>query len=101
MLCIVDASNLQRNLYLVSQVLDIGMPVVVALNMVDLADRQQIRIDTERLSDRLGVPVIPVQAHRRQGLSQLKDALCQTTAAAISRCDTGHAGSSVSRGRSD
>ena len=79
-LCIVDAANLPRNLYLVSQVLDMGVPVVVALNMVDLAERQQIRIDSPLLSDRLGVPVIPVQAHRGHGLDALREALCRTAA---------------------
>jgi ferrous iron transport protein B len=61
---IVDASNLERNLYLTSQALDLGVPVVVALNMVDLAEAQGLKIEVERLSDQLGVPVVPFQANR-------------------------------------
>jgi len=74
-LCIVDASNLQRNLYVVSQVLELGLPTVLALNMVDIAASRGITIDVERLSRNLGIPVVEVQANRRQGVDQLKDAL--------------------------
>src|SRR3954470_7721053 len=74
-LCIVDASNLERNLYLVSQILSLGLPTVVALNMVDLARERQIEIDFEMLSERIGVPVVAVQANRRIGIQQLKMAL--------------------------
>ena len=74
-LSIVDASNLERNLFLVSQVLSLGLPTVVALNMVDLARDGQIEIDIRALSERLGVPVIPIQANRRVGLDRLKYAL--------------------------
>ena len=74
-LSIVDAANLQRNLYLVSQVLSCGLPAVVALNMVDVAAERGIEIDVAGLSERLGVPVIPIQASRGQGLEELKLAL--------------------------
>jgi ferrous iron transport protein B len=74
-LSIVDASNLERNLFLVSQVLALGLPTVVALNMVDLARDRMIEIDIPALSQRLGVPVIAVQANRRRGIEELKDAL--------------------------
>ena len=74
-LCVVAANNLERNLYLISQVLELGLPIVVALTMVDVAEDQGLRIDAERLSRQLGVPVVPVQAHRRLGLEALKDAL--------------------------
>ncbi|MFM2093484.1 MAG: ferrous iron transport protein, partial [Planctomycetota bacterium] len=74
-LCIVDASNLERNLYLVSQVLEMGLPTVLALNMMDVAQSRGIRIDASTLSTRLGIPVIPVEAHRRRGLEELKQAL--------------------------
>jgi ferrous iron transport protein B len=74
-LSIVDASNLERNLYLVSQVLSFGLPTVVALNMVDLARERQIEIDVAALAARLGVPVIAVQANRRIGVEELKNAL--------------------------
>lgn len=71
-LAIVDASNLYRNLYLVSQVLELGLPAVVALNMSDVADARGIRIDVDRLSGCLGVPVVRVCANRRQGLGDLR-----------------------------
>jgi ferrous iron transport protein B len=79
-LSIIDASNLERNLFLVSQVLALGLPTVVALNMVDLARDRQVVIDIPALSQRLGVPVIPVQANRRIGLERLKLALAQAAA---------------------
>src|SRR4051812_30779311 len=72
---IVDASNLDRNLYLTSQVMELGVPVVVALNMMDVAEGQGIRIDTAALSQRLGVPVVPIQANRARGLDRLRDAI--------------------------
>ena len=70
---IIDASNLHRNLYLTSQLLEVGIPVVVALNMVDLAERSGQRIDAAALARRLGVPVVPIVASRRQGISALRD----------------------------
>jgi ferrous iron transport protein B len=73
--CIVDASNLQRNLFLVSQVLELGRPTVVALNMCDLAASKGIEIDVEELSSRLGVPVIKTQAHRKRGMDDLSRAI--------------------------
>ncbi|MEX0937546.1 MAG: ferrous iron transport protein B [Pirellulales bacterium] len=74
-LSIVDATNLERNLYLVSQVLELGLPTVVALNMVDVAAKRGIEIDVDLLQQRLGVPVVPIQAHRRVGVAELKAAL--------------------------
>lgn len=79
-LCIVDASNLERNLYLVSQVLELGRPTVVALNMVDIAQQKGVEIDIARLEKQLGLPIVPVQANRKIGIDRLKT----TLAAAIS-----------------
>jgi ferrous iron transport protein B len=76
-LCIVDAGNLERNLYLVSQVLSMGLPTVVALNMIDVARKRGIKIDVQRLSKQLGVPVVEVQANRRVGVPAVLDALSQ------------------------
>ncbi len=76
-LSIIDAANLQRNLYLLSQVLSCELPTVVALNMVDVAADRGIEMDVESLSERLGVPVIPIQANRGQGLDALKAALIE------------------------
>jgi ferrous iron transport protein B len=74
-LCVVDANNLERNLYLVSQVLELGRPVVVALTMLDVAEGRGHAIDVPRLEKQLGVPVVSVQAHKRQGLDALRNAL--------------------------
>ena len=74
-LCVVDANNLERNLYLVSQVLELGRPTIVALTMTDVAASRGLSIDLGALRDRLGVPVVAVQAHRRVGLDTLRQAL--------------------------
>jgi len=71
-LLIVDATNLRRNLFLASQVLEIGLPVVVALNMTDLCETQGVRLDLPRLGAALGVPVVPIAAARGAGLSALR-----------------------------
>ncbi|HLU48217.1 MAG TPA: ferrous iron transport protein B, partial [Planctomycetota bacterium] len=72
---VVDASNLERNLYLFSQLVDLGVRVVIALNMTDVAERQGVRVDPDALSKRLGVPVVPTQGHRGIGLDQLRSVL--------------------------
>ncbi len=74
-LSIVDATNLSRHLYLTTQLFDLGRPVVVAVNMTDLADKQGLRIDYKLLQQRLGVPVVPIQAHRGVGLPELCQAV--------------------------
>ncbi len=74
-LCLVDATNLDRNLFMLTQVLEAGLPVVVALTMVDVAKREGISIDYRTLSKRLGAPVIPIHASKRQGITQLKEAI--------------------------
>jgi ferrous iron transport protein B len=74
--CLVDASNLERNLYLASQVLDLGKPTIIALNMVDAAEAAGIRIDTDKLGAELGVPVIPMVASRGRGIEALRAAIC-------------------------
>ncbi len=74
-LSIVDASNLERNLYLTSQLLDLGVPVVVALNMIDIAQGKGRPVDAERLGKQLGLRVVPIQANKKRGLEQLKEAV--------------------------
>lgn len=74
-LYVLDVTNLDRNLYLLTQIMEVGRPIVVALTMVDLARKQGIAIDTRALEQRLSVPVIPVQATRRIGLPALQQAL--------------------------
>lgn len=77
--CVVDASNLERNLYLVSQVIDLGLPLIVALNMTDAAKEAGLEIDIARLSKRLGAPVVPMVASRNEGVGRLKYLLRQTS----------------------
>ncbi|WP_337996655.1 Fe(2+) transporter permease subunit FeoB [Oleispirillum naphthae] len=72
---IVDASNLERNLYVTVQLLEMRAPVVVALNMMDAADAAGLSIDIEALSRRLGCPVVPMVASRGKGVRELLDAL--------------------------
>nr|MDQ3333041.1 ferrous iron transport protein B [Planctomycetota bacterium] len=73
--CIIDASNLERNLYLFGQVRELGLPTVLVLNMTDVAAARGVSIDVPKLSERLGVPVVAMQAHRRKGLAELKEAI--------------------------
>jgi ferrous iron transport protein B len=69
---IVDASNLERNLYLTTQLLEMRTPLVVVLNMMDIARERGIKLDPERLSRRLGCPVVPIVASRKRGINELK-----------------------------
>lgn len=73
--CVVDASNLERNLFLATQILDLGIPTILALNMVDLAQSKGIFIDVEALSRELGIPVIACQAHKKIGITELRRAM--------------------------
>lgn len=68
---VVDAANLERNLYLAVQILELGMPVVVALNMVDVAEGRGIEIDTETLARWLQVPVVRMVARKGEGVETL------------------------------
>lgn len=68
---VVDASSLERNLYLTLQLLELGKPVVLALNMMDIVEKRGMEIDLHRLPEMLGIPVIPVSARKRTGLSVL------------------------------
>jgi len=72
---VCDASNIERNLFLVTQVLELGRPTVVALSMVDIARENGRVVDAAKLSAQLGVPVIEVQAHRKLGIDELKSAV--------------------------
>ena len=76
--CVVDATTLQRGLYLALQLIESGASVIVALNMMDSAERMELRIDTERLSGLFGSPVIPLVATKRRGLDALLAALEKT-----------------------
>jgi ferrous iron transport protein B len=74
-ICVVDASHLERNLFLVSQIIDHRIPTVIALNMIDIAERSGIRINVRSLARELGVPVIPTVASRSEGIGELVSAL--------------------------
>lgn len=92
---VVDAGNLARNLVLAAEALDRGLPVVVALNMVDLAQRRGLTFDAARLGAHLGCPVVPLVARRGTGLEDLRAAL---DAALDRRAGAGTGGGSASRG---
>ena len=79
---IVDASNLERNLYLTSQLLEMRVPMLVALNMMDVAGERGIAIDTDVLQAQLGCPVLPVVAATGEGVDALKQAILDTAASA-------------------
>jgi ferrous iron transport protein B len=77
-ICVVDAANLERNLYLVHQILDLGRPVIIALNMMDMAAAAGMKIDAAELEGELGIPVIPCEAVRGKGLVELRLAMSRT-----------------------
>ena len=72
---VADASNLKRNLLFCSQIIDLKIPVVIALSMMDLARKNQIQIDIKGLERELGVPVIPVNPRKNKGITELKKAI--------------------------
>lgn len=73
--CVLDSSNLERHLLLALEVLELGLPTVIALNMVDVAEKSGLRLDPLKLSEELGVPVVPMQANRGRGIIELKQAI--------------------------
>jgi len=75
---VVDAANLERNLYLTVQVLELGVPVVVALNMSDLADSRGLKIDQTMLSAGLESPVVRTSASKGEGMEQLVKTIIAT-----------------------
>jgi len=77
---VVDASNLERNLYLALQFMELGVPVVIALNMMDVATDKGIEIDAEKLGKLLGVPVVPTVARKGKGVKELLAVAAETAA---------------------
>jgi ferrous iron transport protein B len=69
---ILDASNLKRNLLLYTQIADLKIPIVVALNMIDVSEKAGITIDVDLFAQKLGVPVVPISARKIKGIDQLK-----------------------------
>ena len=76
---VADASNLKRNLLLYTQIADLKIPVIIALNMMDLAKRNGLEISVDALSRKLGVQVIPISARSQQGIDKLKEAICNAS----------------------
>jgi ferrous iron transport protein B len=74
-LIVADASNLKRNLLFCSQIIDLGIPVVIALNMLDVARKNHISIDIGSLSAQLAVPIVPINAREGKGLPELRKVL--------------------------
>nr|HID59992.1 ferrous iron transport protein B [Desulfobacterales bacterium] len=72
---IVDASNLERNMYLTTQFIELGIPLVLAFNMSDQAKKRGIEFDLKRLSELLGAPIVPTVGHKGRGMSELLDAI--------------------------
>jgi ferrous iron transport protein B len=80
---ILDASNLKRNLLLYTQIADLKIPVVVALNMIDVSEKAGIEIDTNLFAKKLGVLVVPISARKIKGIDQLKNAIAYTNKIAL------------------
>ena len=74
---IVDASNLDRNLYLATQVMDLGIPMIIVLNMMDVAEERGIKVDPAVIQNHLGVPVVPMVAKRDREIVKLREAITQ------------------------
>jgi len=82
---VVDATNLKRNLLLFTQVADLKIPVILALNMTDAARREKILIDVDKLSQKLGVQVVPISARRNENITLLKQAIADAPAVALQK----------------
>ena len=68
---VVDATNLERNLYLTTQIIEMDVPVIIALNMMDVLEKEGTKIDEKQLENQLGVPVVKVSAIKEKGLDEL------------------------------
>ncbi|MDN3582316.1 ferrous iron transport protein B [Mucilaginibacter flavus] len=80
---ILDASNLKRNLLLYTQIADLKIPVVVALNMIDVSEKAGITIDVNLFAQKLGVPVVPISARKIKGIDELKSAITYANKVAL------------------
>ena len=72
---IIDGANLKRNLYLTTQLLEMNIPCIVAVNMLDIAKQRKLHIDLAKLSETLGCPVIPLVSSKNKGVDELKQAI--------------------------
>lgn len=73
---VADATNLKRSLFIAGQIIDFNIPCILALNMIDEAEKADFHIDKDRLSNRLGIPVIEVSAREKRGITELEDLIC-------------------------
>ncbi len=73
---VADATNLKRSLFLAGQIIDLNIPCILVLNMIDEAEKAQFFIDKDRLSNRLGIPVVSVSARHKTGIDQLEKMIC-------------------------
>ncbi len=80
---VADASNLKRNLLLFSQVADLKIPIIIALNMMDIARQSGMEIAIDELAQKLGIQVIPISARKQQGIDRLKEAILNSTSIAL------------------
>lgn len=87
---VVDASSLERNLYLTLQLIELGKPVILALNMMDIVEERGMEIDLHRLPEMLGIPVIPVSARRKTGLDILMHAVAHHKSKYIDQANLEH-----------
>jgi ferrous iron transport protein B len=76
---VLDASNLDRGLYLLAQIAEAGIPTIVVLNQIDIAERRNIRVDEKKLASILGLPVLSAVAHKGRGLNRLKELIANHT----------------------
>ena len=79
----VDATNLERNLYLTTQLIETGIPVTIALNMIDVLDGQGKKINVDKLSYHLGVPVVATSALKQTGVDQVVKKAAHTTTSTV------------------
>lgn len=87
---VADASSLERNLYLTLQLIELGKPVVLALNMMDIVEERGMEIDLHRLPEMLGIPVIPVSARKKTGLNILMHAVAHHKDKPVDRTEHHH-----------
>lgn len=87
---VADASNLERNLYLTLQLIELGKPVVLALNMMDIVNERGMEIDIHRLPEMLGIPVVPVSARKKTGLEILMHAVAHHVGHAVGTIEHHH-----------
>ena len=98
---VADASNLERNLYLTLQLIELGKPVILALNMMDIVNERGMEIDTHRLPEMLGIPVVPVSARKKTGLEILMHAVAHHVGRGVDDIEHHHYHSSPSTHKHD